>query len=150
MRGASSGEATATTPVSTDLSRATFCGGPLPPRAPPPPAPGLPAGLPAGLPPAFPPDLPGDLLPADLLFESLIVVASAFNHVAGCLGDAYLRLVGIVEDAEPDLGRLLALRIDQHQVRQVNRCLFLDDPARLRHALRLDVLGGDVHPLHQG
>src|SRR5277367_1124226 len=152
MRGVSSGEATATTPVSTALSRATLCGGPLPPRAPPPPPPA--AGLPAGLPPAFPPDLPGDLpgdlLPPDLLFVSLIAVASAFDHVAGHLGDAHLGLVGIVQHAEPDLGRLLALRIDQHQVRQVDRRLFLDDAARLRHALRLGVLGGDIHPLNQG
>src|SRR5271157_1024563 len=103
MRGGSSGDATATMPVSTALSRATFCGGP--PRGPPPPA----AGLPAGLPPGFAADLPGDLLP-DLLFVSLIAVASAFDHVAGRLGDAHLRLVGIVEYAKPDLRRLLALR----------------------------------------
>src|SRR5208282_3451683 len=100
MRGVSLGEASATMPVSTALSRATFCGGP--PRGPPPPA----AGLPPGFAPDLPGDLPADLPAADLLFVSLIAVASAFDHVAGRLGDAHLGLVGIVEHAEPDLGRL--------------------------------------------
>src|SRR5271165_6070260 len=124
-------------PVSTDFSFATFCGGP-PPRAAPPP----PAGLPPGFPPGFPGDLPGFFL------VSLIALASALDHVAGRLGDAHLATA--VKHAEPDLGRIFAFRIDQHQVRQVNRRLFLDDAAGLRHALRLDVLGGDSHALDQG
>src|SRR3954468_17892185 len=67
----------------------------------------------------------------------LIARLSASDHVAGGLGDA--DLASVFQHPESDLGGLLALRVDQHQVRDVDRRLLLEDAAGLAHAGRLGV-----------
>src|SRR5215472_4989164 len=73
---------------------------------------------------------------------------SALDHFTGRLGDAHLPPV--VQHAEPDLGRLLAARIDQLQVGQVDRRFLLADTTRLAHATRLHMPRYHRHTLHHG
>src|SRR5271155_5774353 len=134
MRGSSSGEpAGLSTPAISTRRAARWAslpaGGPPEPR--------FPAVLAPALAPGLPPVLDWVLVP---------LMALAFDHFAGRLGDA--DLAAILQHAEPDLGRLFALGVDQLQIGHVDRRFLVDDPARLAHPGRLRVVTRHGRPLH--
>src|SRR3954447_14487460 len=69
-----------------------------------------------------------------------------FDHVAGGPVDA--DLAAVVQHPEAHAGRLVRLGVDQHDVREVDGRLPLDDAAGLPHPGGLGVALGDVHALH--
>src|ERR1700709_733470 len=85
-------------------------------------------------------------------------MALALPYFAVRLGDA--DLAAALKHAEPDLGRLLALGVDQLEIGHVDRRLAIDQAAGLAHAGRLGVMpshggalhdrafGGGKHPQH--
>src|SRR5947209_20412676 len=73
-------------------------------------------------------------------------MSSTLDHVAAGPVDAHL--AAVVQLPEPNAGRLVRLGVDQHDVREVDRRLPLDDAAGLPHPGRLGVALGDVHALH--
>src|SRR5262245_7734895 len=112
---------------------------PLPPRGG---APGLPP--PVGLAPGALAGAPAGLSPLAMPFSLALV-----DDLAAAPADA--RPAVVREDPDADPGRLVALAADQHQVRDVQRRLALDDPALtelLRRALvalhHVDVLDDDA------
>src|SRR5262245_6458193 len=112
---------------------------PLPPRAG---APGFPP--PAGLPPGALAGAPSGLSPLAMPLSLALV-----DDLAAAAADA--RPAVVREDPDTDPGRLVALAAYQHQVRDVERRLALDDPALaelLRRALvaphHVDVLDDDA------
>src|SRR4051794_34988539 len=67
----------------------------------------------------------------------------ALDHVAR--GPVHADLAAALDHTEADLGRLVVLRVEQLQVREVDRRLLLDDAALLAHAGLLLVPLGDIH-----
>src|ERR1700712_4117041 len=73
-------------------------------------------------------------------------MALAFDHFTGRLGDA--DFAAALKHPEPDLGRLLALGVDQFEVGHVDRRFAIDQSSGLAHAGRLGVRpshGGALH-----
>src|SRR6185437_4327571 len=120
MRGGSFGEATASdTPAVVSVLRASFASCRLGGRWPAPPPP--PFGW------FFAPPFGAFLVP-------LMIRPSALDRFAGGLGETHLAaLLALADEAEPDLGRLLALRIDQHQLRQMQWRLLLTPATGFLH-----------------
>src|SRR3954467_11362854 len=105
------------------------------------------ASLPTGAP--LPPRGAAALFLAPPLGWFLVpLIALAFDHFAGRLGDT--DLAAALKHAEPDLGRLFALGVDQLQVGQVDRRFLVDNPAGLTHAGRLRVVARHGSPLNDG
>src|SRR3954470_5119914 len=130
MRGISSGEPAGVSTPAISTRRAARCAS-LPTGAPEPPR-----GA-AALPPALPP------LPFEAVLLPLMILA--FDHFAGRLGDADLPTA--FQHTEPDLGRLLGLRVDQLQIGQMDRRLTVLDaaffPLALLGVVRCHVDAGD-------
>src|SRR5579871_3728521 len=133
MRGSSCGEPAGVSTPTISTRRAARCaslptGAPEPPRAE------------AVFAPALPPALP----PFGAFFVPLMI--SALDHFAGCLGNADLATT--LQHPKANLGRLLGLRVDQFQVRQMDRRLTLLNPTLLSLA-RLRVVRGHVDAGYQ-
>src|SRR3954463_6670897 len=79
-------------------------------------------------------------------FTEVSLMSLTFDHVAGGPVDA--DLAAIVQHPEAHAGRLVRLGVDQHDVREVDGGLPLDDAAGLPHPGRLGVTLGNVHALH--
>src|SRR5260370_17827233 len=75
-----------------------------------------------------------------------VYATSAIDLDSRALGDAHLLAVG--QHLESDPGRLAVPRIDQRQIRQVDRRLLGNDAAVLGRRLTLVTLD-DVHAAHQ-
>src|SRR5213593_3278682 len=73
----------------------------------------------------------------EIMSEVLERLAAATAHADG----------HVARPAVAEARRFVATRADRHDVREVERCLLLDDPARLLHAAGLRVALDEVHPL---